>query len=237
MHVLVTRTRNDAERTAERLAALGHGTLIAPVLRIVPTGDPAPSASYDAVIVTSAHAAEALPSLAEKTVPVFVVGERTADAVRAVGFASVATAEGDAVSLSKLIRKNLQPPCTLLHVTGRHHKEEPAASLSAAGFRVQTWEVYEAKAAGSLPEDAVEVLRGGKIGAVLHYSRRSADLFVRLAGQAGLDAVILQCPHLCLSADVAVPLQAAGALVRVADQPNEEALLKLIPSIRDPSLS
>ena len=69
----------------------------------MPTGDPCPEAHYDALIVTSAHAAEALAAL-DRTKPVFAVGERTADAVRAAGFADVTVAEGDAVSLSRLIR-------------------------------------------------------------------------------------------------------------------------------------
>lgn len=231
MRVLVTRARDDAERTAERLAALGHDALIAPVLRIVPTGDPVPVAPYDALIVTSAHATEALSVLREKSLPVFAVGERTAEAVRAAGFASVATAEGDAASLSILIRDRLQTPATLLHVTGRHHKEQPAASLRAAGFRVETWETYVAEAAETLPQAAVEALRTGQIGAVLHYSRRSAELFVRLARRAGLQAAILDCQHLCLSADVAAPLLAAGAVARVADQPTEAALLDGVPNL------
>ncbi|WP_243370102.1 uroporphyrinogen-III synthase [Microvirga solisilvae] len=228
MRVLVTRAREDAERTARKLAALGHEPLIAPVLEIVPTSDPVPDDFYDAVIVTSAHAVKALATHVEKSIPVFAVGDRTADSVRAAGFLSVTAAEGDAVSLSALIRKRLRPPCTLLHVTGRHHKEEPAASLSAEGFDMVTWEVYEARATESLPEVAVEALRTGQIGAALHYSRRSAELFVRLAGH---HAAILAFPHLCLSADVAAPLAAMGAPIRAADQPSEDALLRMLSGL------
>jgi len=232
MPILVTRAKEDGERTADRLAALGHEALIAPVLRIVPTGDPAPAVAFDAVIVTSLHAVDALSSHAARTLPVFAVGERTAQVLREAGFTTVTTAEGDAVSLSKLIRETLRPPCTLLHVTGRHHKPEPAASLRAAGFGVETWEAYEAEAVESLPDAAVEAFRAGQIEAVLHYSRRSADIFIRLAGQAGLHEAILACPHLCLSADVAVPIQAAGASTRVAAEPSEDALLRLVPDLR-----
>jgi uroporphyrinogen-III synthase len=231
MLILLTRAKEDAERTARKLAAFGHEALIAPVLRIVPTGEPVPAGSCDAIIVTSAHAVEALSSHANKSVAVFSVGERTTDALQAAGFSTIATAEGDAVSLSRLIREKLQPPRTLLHVTARHHKEEPAASLRAAGFTVLSWEAYEAEALPGLPEGAVEALRTGKIGAVLHYSRRSADLFVQLAGRAGLQSAILGCPHLCLSADVAAPLEAAGAATRIAGEPHEDALLELVRSL------
>lgn len=227
MRVLVTRSAGDAERTARTLAGLGHAACLAPVTRIVLTGDPAPDAAYDALIVTSAHAADALAGLDRHT-PVFAVGERTADAVRAHGFAHVTVADGDAVSLARLIRESLPPGLVLLHVTGRHHKEEPAASLRAAGFPVPTWEAYEAKAVERLPAAAVEALRTGQIGAALHYSRRSADLVVRLAEEAGLASNLRAFPHLCLSADVAAPLTATGAATLVAEEPSEDALLRLL---------
>jgi uroporphyrinogen-III synthase len=113
-------------------------------------------------------------------------------------------------------------------VTARHHKEEPAASLRAAGFTVLQWEAYEAKAVERLPEAAIAALRSGQIGAALHYSRRSADLVVRLAEEAGLASSLRAFPHLCLSADVAAPLTTAGAATFVAGDPSENALLRLL---------
>jgi uroporphyrinogen-III synthase len=228
MRVLVTRSPDDAERTARKLAARGHEACLAPVTRIVPTDIPVPDGSYDALIVTSAHGVEALASLPDRQGRVFAVGERTADAVRAAGFAHVAVADGDAVSLSWSIRTSLQPGLTLLHVTARHRKEEPAASLRAAGFTVMQWEAYEAQAMESLPEEAAEALRTGQIAAALHYSRRSADLVIRLAEEASLAPALRAFPHLCLSADVAVPLTLAGAAARVAEDPTEVALFKLL---------
>jgi len=233
MRVLVTRSPQDAARTAQKLIARGHEALLAPVTAIVATGDPQPSEPYDGLIVTSAHAAEALAAL-DRTKPVFAVGERTGEAVQAAGFADVVAADGDAVSLSRLIRERSPSGLTLLHVTARHHKEEPAASLRAAGFTVLPWEAYEAKAVERLPDEAVDALRSGQIGAALHYSRRSADLVVRLAGEAGLASNLLACPHLCLSADVAAPLTSAGATTFVAGEPSEDALLRCLDRLPCP---
>ena len=160
MRVLVTRSTDDAARTAKKLAARGHEALLAPVTRIVPTGNPMPRDPYDALIVTSAHAEAALASL-DRSKPIFAVGERTAEPVRAAGFVNVTVAEGDALSLVRLIRGTLAHGLTLLHVTARHHKEEPAASLKASGFTILQWEAYEAKAVGTLPDDAGEALRRG----------------------------------------------------------------------------
>lgn len=227
MRILVTRSAQDAARTARKLAALGHAACLASVTRIVPTGDPAPEAPYDALIVTSAHAADAVAGL-DRLKSVFAVGGHTADAVRSRGFGDVTVAEGDAVSLSRLIRGQLRPGLALLHVTARHHKDEPAASLRAAGFSVLQWEAYEAEAVEALPEAAIEALRAGQIGAALHYSRRSADLVVRLAEEAGLASNLRAVLHLCLSADVAAPLTTTGAATRVAGDPSEDALLRLL---------
>jgi uroporphyrinogen-III synthase len=230
MRFLVTRSRDDAARTADKLAARGHDACLAPVTRIVPTGDPVPDAPYDALIVTSVHAEAALAAL-DRTKPVFAVGERTAEGVRAAGFADIAVAEGDAVSLVRLIRATLAPDLALLHVTARHHKDEPAASLRASGFTILQWEAYEAEAVAALPDAAFEALCSGQIGAALHYSRRSADLVIRLAGEAGLASSLLTFPHLCLSADVAAPLISAGATTLVAGEPSEEALLGLLDRV------
>jgi uroporphyrinogen-III synthase len=230
MRVLVTRSAEDAARTAEKLAAHGHEACLAPVTRIVPTGDAMPVDSYDALIVTSAHAEAALAGL-DRSKPVFAVGARTAEPLRAAGFANVTVAEGDAVSLSRLIRGTLPSGLTLLHVTAHHHKEEPAASLRAAGFSVLQWQAYEAEAVGTLPDSAFEALRSGQISAALHYSRRSADLVIRLAGEAGLASSLLRLPHLCLSADVAAPLRSAGATTLVAEEPSDEALLGLLDRV------
>ncbi|MBB3021273.1 uroporphyrinogen-III synthase [Microvirga lupini] len=230
MRFLVTRSPEDAARTAEKLIARGHEACIAPVTRILPTGDPMPSEPYDALIVTSAHAEAALAAL-DRLKPVFAVGERTAEPLRAAGFSDITVAEGDAVSLVRLIRGTLAPGPTLLHVTARHHKEEPALSLRAAGFTILQWEAYEAQAVERLPDSAAAALRSGQIGAALHYSRRSADLVIRLAGEAGLASRLLGFPHLCLSADVAAPLRSAGAATLVAEEPSEEALLRLLDRV------
>jgi uroporphyrinogen-III synthase len=229
MRVLVTRSEPDGLRTARKLADLGHEAILAPVIEIVSSEQPMPEGSYDAVIVTSAHAVPALQAAASHEIPVFAVGERTAQALREAGFSDVLAAEGDAVSLSRLVRSRLDPGAALLHATGRHRKDEPALSLTAAGFRLLTWETYEATAVGTLPRPVLDELRTGQIGAALHYSRRSAELFVRLLDQAGI--ALPDFPHLCLSADVAIPLRVRNGPALVARQPSEEALLSLLEGL------
>ncbi|WP_210496595.1 uroporphyrinogen-III synthase [Microvirga antarctica] len=225
MRVLVTRAPDDAVRTASRLVARGHEALIASVTDIVLTDLPPPVGGWDAILLTSAHAAPALETLADRAVPVFAVGERSADAARASGFSDIRVAAGDATALARLVQRDSPAGAALLHVTGRHRKDEPAASLTAAGFTVVAWEAYEARALDRLPVVATQALAAGRIDAALHYSRRSVGLLLELAGGADVLSRLSALPHFCLSDDVAEPLKSLGFQVRVAAAPDEGSLL------------
>jgi uroporphyrinogen-III synthase len=137
-------------------------------------------------------------------------------------------AGGDAQALVRLVAERITPGATLLHARGRDAKPEPEASLSARGFAVSLWIAYEARPTGLLPAEAVEAIRAGAIEAVLHYSRRSAEILLALAADAQLDASLPRMRHACLSPDVAEPLASAGLDVTVAEAPNEDRLLALL---------
>ena len=64
---------------------------------------------------------------------------------------------------------------------------------------------------------------------MLHFSRRSAEAYVKAARNAGLlEAALTRPVHFCLSARVAEPLTQAGAAkIRIAARPDEAALIEL----------
>jgi uroporphyrinogen-III synthase len=225
MRVLVTRSRPDAERTAERLSRQGHETVIAPLTTIVGTGEPPPSGSYDGTVLTSAHAVPFVSEPGSREGPIFAVGRRTAEAARAAGYRTVHAADGDALALVALIERSLPAGSVLLHVAGRHRKAEPEASLRRAGFSVAVWEAYEARAVRQLPDNLPPLLEAGRIDAVLHYSRRSAAILVDLCDRTGLRPSLQALTHVCLSEDVAAALAILTANPVVAARPDEEALL------------
>ena len=77
--------------------------------------------------------------------------------------------------------------------------------------------IYRAVAATSLPPAAAQALTGGGVDGVLHFSRRSAEVYVDAARAAGVLESALQAAHYCLSAPIAEPLAKAGAAdIRVA---------------------
>ena len=233
MRLLLTRPEPDAQRTAAALRAQGHDVVAAPLLRIAPVTDAQiGDGPWAAILITSANAADAIAAHARVTplraLPVFAVGQRSAEAVAAAGFADVTSADGNVTDLARLVATRMQPAAPLLYLAGEDRSGDLAGNLRAHGFAVETIIVYRAVAATGLLPVAAEALSSG-IDGVLHFSRRSAEAYVNAARAAGMLANALKPVHFCLSAQVAEPLAQAGtADIRVAERPSEAALLALI---------
>ncbi len=230
MRVLVTRAEGDAEATAARVAERGHRPVMAPLARIRPLPVAWPGTPPDAVTATSAHAFDALPPAppALAALPLYAVGKRTAEAARRAGFRLVADAAGDAATLAARLRAQLTPGARVLYLAGRTRKPDLESRLAAAGILPEVQETYAIEPADSLPDPAKSALEQTEDLIVLHFSRGTAERFLALCRSAGLESAAVAVRHLCLSADVAAPLLAAGAgTVVVAPVPREPALLDL----------
>ncbi len=106
MLVLLTRPRDQAERTALALRAIGHDVLIDPLLEISPLAAPTVvPGEVAAAAITSANAVQAVAAL-PRDLPVFVVGQATAAAVRRAGREPTLVAGGDGRDLAALHRRD-----------------------------------------------------------------------------------------------------------------------------------
>ena len=230
MRLLVTRP--DGERTAAELRARDHAPVVAPVLRIEPIANVDLGGPWVALVLTSSNAAWALQAHPQRgtlqQLPVFAVGERSAQAARDIGFTDVVSAGGDVTDLAGLVVERVGEG-TLLYVAGEDRAGDLAGELADHGLDVHTAAIYRAVPVETLPEPAGTALAAGAIDGVLHYSRRSAEVFVDLARQTGVLGQALATPHYCFSAQVAEPLQTAGAAkVHIARRPDETALFDLL---------
>ena len=239
--VLITRPAEDAAPLAGRLAALGIAALIEPMLAIrLIAGPPPDLAGVQALLITSANGVRALAARsaarsAQRGVVVFAVGDASAAAARAAGFARIESAAGDVESLGRLVRARLDPSGgALLHVAGAEVAGALADDLRAAGFDYRRTVLYRAATADRLSPAAAAALAEGSIAAVLLYSPRTAAALVRLIGAAGLAAACARIDALCLSG--AVARAAAGIAwrsVRTAARPDQDALIALTLACRD----
>jgi uroporphyrinogen-III synthase len=236
VRLLVTRAREDGERTAAALRTRGHAVLLAPLLRIEPVTTDFGPGPFAAVLTTSANAARAVaghPRLAELlSVPLYTVGRRSAEAARAIRFQVTHSAEGDAHDLIGLVARELAgSTLPLVYLAGEDRSVDLAKELGRHGLSVRTVVVYRAVAAERLLPETEQAIAAGEVDGALHYSHRSADAFLRCAAAVGLDERALMLKHFCLSGQVAAPLLEAGAAdVRIAARPEEAALLALVAS-------
>jgi uroporphyrinogen-III synthase len=232
MRIAVTRPLEDSERTAAALRAHGHEVLVAPLLQVEPVAADI-RASWAAVIVTSANAADALAGHPARDalikLPLFAVGRRSADAARVTGFTNVTSAGGDVRDLVRLIvARRADATGPLLYLAGEDRAADLIGELTGRGIAAEMAVVYRAAAAPFAPE-LIAALKADEIDAVLHFSRRSADNYLAGATKAGIAKEALAVRHLCLSAQIAQPLVAAGAnRAAVAKRPDEASLLALL---------
>ncbi|NVO16824.1 MAG: uroporphyrinogen-III synthase [Rhodoplanes sp.] len=235
MRLLVTRPDPDGARTAAALRERGHAVLAAPLLRIESIDEPPiGEGPFAAVAVTSTNAVSAIVSHraggALAAVPVFAVGGKTARAVREAGLADVHSADGDVESLAGLIAATLAGATDpVLYLAGEDRAGDLEGLLAAHGLVVRTVVVYRAVAEARFPVDVSAALASGAVDAVLHYSRRTAEAFLAACAVDGLDSAVRNVRHLCLSAQVAAPLLAAGATdVVAAARPDQPSLFGLL---------
>ena len=228
--MLVTRPEPDAQATLARLDALGISAVAAPVMvRQTLDASLPPPDGFTAMVLTSANAVRAL---AERGVleqyrhlPVFAVGDRTARDASEAGFERVSSAAGalqDLVNAMTIAR--MRGP--IFYPTGKHQSADLAKALAPLGVMVATAKIYDMVAIDALPAQILAEL-GGEIGAVLAYSRRTAEIFATLATSLPRDKRS-KLAMLCLSETVAEPLlEARFSRISLADRPDEDAMMAL----------
>ncbi|MEW6641277.1 MAG: uroporphyrinogen-III synthase [Pseudomonadota bacterium] len=238
MAVLVTRPSPDDGATAAALRALGIEALLAPMLRFEAVSFADDATAYDGVIATSANALRAVadhPAGMEwRRGPLFAVGAHTAEAARALGFDAVIAGSRGAAELPALIAAHFASHAargrpTLLHLAGADLAQDLSGPLDARGIDVTVRTVYRMAAIAHLSQETRDAFAAGRIDAILHFSRRSAEAFVAAARADGVEITALALPQCCLSDAVAAVMREAGAArIVVAETPNEAAMLEAV---------
>ena len=221
--VALFRERKDAKTSAARLRRFGFSVVCLPVIEIRTRPVRPQRSHYDAVVATSDKAFHARgPS--DTSSPLYVVGARTGRAAEARGWRLASPPARDADELVRMLAGALKPGASVLYLAGRDRKEVIEAALAEA-FELEVVEAYAAEAREAWrPAEARSL---ASCVAALHYSRRSAGLAAALAKTAGVEACFLKLKHVCMSRDVAEPLQAIGASrIAIAETPDEAGLFR-----------
>jgi uroporphyrinogen-III synthase len=232
MRVLITRPRLDAEALADGLHAMGHATIIEPLIEIVLTDGPTLDLKgTQALLFTSANGARAAARRTpERALPVIAVGPATAAEAKTQNFTAVTESSGEGVDgLAATVRTRLKPGAgSLLHVTGSVTAGDLAAALKP-DFTVSIERLYEAHAADSLSGALMAELSAGVIDAATFFSPRTAALFAGLIVATNLEHTCATMTAATLSNAVAKALSPLRfRKVLVAARPTAEALLETL---------
>jgi uroporphyrinogen-III synthase len=185
--------------------------------------------AFHCVIATSAHAITCLDPNLRKSLqshPLYVVGTRTAQAAQAAGFTKIKRPCAQASDLVAVLSSH--PKQTWLYLAGHDRKPDLESALRQSGHHITPLIIYEARAAARLDPQAHAELEQNKLDAVLHYSRRSAEVFLALAQAEGLAAQASALQHICLSNDVAA---AVGTKAVIAKTPDQEGLFAALEAV------
>ena len=233
MKALLTRARPDAEASAQRLAARGIEAALAPVLEIVPK-PLAAAPPVDFVLATSRHAFTALDGLARAGRaaltgrPLYAVGPATAAAARAAGFADLRIARGDALSMLDLLVLT-GARGRALYLAGADRSPTLEAGLEKMGVATRVEIAYAARARDWSGAERRAVADAAEVGAsVLHYSGRSAELFLRQIDAAGLGGRLDAFRHVAMSRQASRPIQNRCSRVVWPERPREDDLFALL---------
>lgn len=213
--VWITRARPGAERTATALTARGFTPVIAPVMALEPLATPLDLTDVAGLAFTSRNGVAAFAGRTpRRDWPVFTVGDATADAARACGFAEVRSAGGAVDDLAALVAASWPATGGLILAPG---PREPAGDLAAAlagRVQVRALPLYAAVETDIAPPEAFEAV-------LVHSPRAARALAARLGPVATRERLLV-----AISAAAAAPLERTGfAEIRIAASPTEDSLL------------
>ena len=223
--VLVTRPEPGASRTLNALIARGIDAVSIPLTEIKPLAFEIPNRDFDALIITSqnaiVHGTSALNML--KHIPVFVVGNRTAETLLHQGHPIEAWAETAQDLLPMIVA---QRPKHALYVCGQTRRPELEAGLQNNSIPVTALETYHIT-------DSVE--SGIKLAA---FFNSSAEPVILCHAPSAVDALMGAMDHqnlptktqfLCMSEAILSQLpEHWQSQARISARPDEAAMIDML---------
>ncbi len=230
MQVLVTRPEPDASEFAALCRENGLAPVLCPLMEVVFEAAAVDLEGVGALAFTSANGVRAFTAnSADKTLPVFAVGEATAQTAADAGFDAVKIAGGDVEALAGLIGEHRDSLSgEVLHIAGAARAGDLIAALNAQRIAARRMTLYTMREAEALPLAIVST----DADWAAFFSPRTAALFAKLVYSAGAGERFGNMRAACLSNAVA---EAAGAMawrsVHVAGARNAAAMVALMKDL------
>lgn len=247
MKIIITRPAPDGEKLGHLLSACGVAYCLSPVMRIEPTGVAVRHEGVGALAFTSANSIRLYCNDQGKdfSLPVFAVGQETANACRDAGFTTVFDAGGDVERLAARIIAAKSAGSfygKIAHIAGKDRAGDLPALLTEHQIEVIRFVLYRAGAIDRLSEEArLSLINAAETGGaepggaelgVVFFSARTVCLFIRQLAHENFDVAGLNLTAFCLSENVAQAAKAVG-LVRTicANERSTSSMAQLISTM------
>ncbi len=171
---------------------------------------------YDGIITTSNHAKKALPKDCHKDLSCYSVGDYAPTASELA---------------NKIINDNYGRNLRLLYIRGKDIAFDMSGALS--DHHIDEIISYEAVASYNLSDEVIHAFKVKEINAVTFFSKRTAEIFVKLAREANILDNINDIKALCISDSMVECLYPIfGDNIEVSNHPNAREMAQMINSIK-----
>lgn len=221
--LLLTRPAEQAQQDAIWFAGHDIDCLMAPMLEYRPVEFEPPDLSrYQGLIITSAQGIRSFAghlNTGHRAIPVYCVGDQSAQAALDAGYTIVLSASATATELMALIKsvtRSADSHKPFLYVRAFDISVDIQAALRDHGIACDGLVTYQAALGDNLPPLCVQAITTGTLDAIAFTSVRSAQNFKRLVCVYNLDKQLKSIKALCLSSNVLEciqPLEWKGAYV------------------------
>lgn len=234
MRIFIGRALKQSLETESKLHELGFETHIFPLKKLQPLQNTFPEDHFDCVIFTSQNAVEAYKQLNyAKSLPAFVVGNKTAKACEELGIKVQHNADGTIQDLIALIDtdSDLQNASYFYPTTANaktdlenYFLEKNIHFVRQNIYKLQPVEMFDAK--------TVSFFQEGQIGQVLLYSDDFARHFFSLAYTANLYVFLEKVQFICISSSVAqkIPSEFSKNIL-IAKHTNEASMFDMLKKL------
>jgi len=230
--IIVTRPDEDAEIFSANLQEMGFQTHHFPALKILPlieaeleVKEILKQGASKGILITSRNALHALP---QTLLPLHLVGNQTAEAVKKMGMGEAIRYRGESAEMMiQHLRQTMEHGTPLLYLRGRDVTKDLRAALPQ--LNIHPVIAYEAKAAEIMPELTQSILHDRRADAITFFSLRSLTSVDQLLDKAGLRSIRDELTAFCFSASIAERARELGwKRIESCATPSTEAMVQQI---------
>ena len=214
MNILITRPLMDAEDLMEKLFAYGHKIIHLPTLKIfgIETELVNPD-NFDAFVFTSANAVRNLKlTSTNKSLHCFCVGSITEKIARQSGFTNTSAAGGTVNALKNLIMisDKVNKNSNIAYFCGDNVSYDLDLELIKEGLKIKKIINYSSVIISDLNDENKKLIENYPPDLIYIYSARSAESFIAIVKNYGLNPLVTQSTVMCISKKVANIFKSQG---------------------------